>query len=189
MLDYHMLNIIFEQTFWKYRIQQQSSSNVHNTGPIMHNFSGHFVCFICNSSCIVSHNGVINTLRPRQNGRHFPNDIFKCIFLNDNIKISIKISLKFVPKGPVKYIPALVQIMAWRRPGDKPFSEPMMISLLTHICVTLPQWVKCLFTVKCGTPHLFILQALLFAKLTIMLTVCENKNKCVLWTKRHMFTD
>ena len=32
--------------------------------------------------------------------------------------------------------------MAWRRPGDKPLSEPMMVSLLTHICVTRPQWVK-----------------------------------------------
>ena len=39
-------------------------------------------------------------------------------------------------------IPALVQIMAWRRPGDKPLSEPIMISLLTHICVIRPQWVK-----------------------------------------------
>ena len=32
--------------------------------------------------------------------------------------------------------------MAWRRPGDKPLSEPMMVSLLTHICVTRPQWVN-----------------------------------------------
>ena len=39
-------------------------------------------------------------------------------------------------------MPALVQIMAWRRPGDKPLSEPMMVSLPTHICVTRPQWVK-----------------------------------------------
>ena len=80
-----------------------------------------------------------NTLRPRQNGRHFPDDIFKCIFLNENVRISIKISLKFVPKGPINNIPALVQIMAWRRPGDKPLSEPMMVSLLTHICVNRPQ--------------------------------------------------
>ena len=55
------------------------------------------------------------------------------------MKISIKISLKFVPNGPINNIPALVQIMAWRRPGDKPLSEPMMVSLLTHICVTRPQ--------------------------------------------------
>ena len=81
---------------------------------------------------------VLNTLRPRKIGRHFA-DIAKCIFLNENVYISIKISLYFVPKGPINNIPALVQIMAWRRPGDKPLSEPMMVSLLTHICVTRPQ--------------------------------------------------
>ena len=44
----------------------------------------------------------------------------------------------------LKYLaPTLVQIMAWRRPGDKPLSEPMMIGLPTHICVTRPQWVNC----------------------------------------------
>ena len=83
-----------------------------------------------------------NTLRPRQHGRHFPDDIFKCIFLNENVWTSIQISLKFVPKGPIDNIPALVQIMARRRPGDKPLSEPMLIILLTHICVTRPQWVN-----------------------------------------------
>ena len=84
----------------------------------------------------------VNTLRPRQNGRHFADDLFKCIFLNGNLWISIKISLKFVPKGPINNIPALVQIMAWRCPGDKPLSEAMMVSLPMHICVTRPQWVK-----------------------------------------------
>ena len=83
----------------------------------------------------------IITLRPRQNGRHFADDTFKRIFLNENVIISIKISLKFVPKGRIKIIPALVQIMAWRRPGDKPLSEPMMVRLPTHICVSRPQWV------------------------------------------------
>ena len=85
---------------------------------------------------------VVNTLRPRQNGRHFADDTFKCIFMNQNVNISFKISLKVVPRGPINNIPALVQIMAWRRQGDKPLSEPMMIRLLTHICVTRPQWVK-----------------------------------------------
>ena len=84
----------------------------------------------------------VSTLRPRQNGRHFPDDFFKWIFLNENVWISIKISLNFVPKVPINNIPALVQIMAWRRSGDKPLSEPMVDSLLTHICVTRPQWVK-----------------------------------------------
>ena len=72
----------------------------------------------------------VNTLRPRQNGRHFADDIFKRIFFNENVWISIKISLKFVPKGPINKIPALFQIMAWRRPGDKPLFEPMMVSLV-----------------------------------------------------------
>ena len=84
----------------------------------------------------------LNTLRPRQNRRHFADDIFKCIFLNENEWISPRISLKFVPKVRINNIPSLVQIMAWRRPGDKPLSEPMVVSLLTHICVTRLQWVN-----------------------------------------------
>ena len=84
----------------------------------------------------------INTLRLRRNGQYCPGEIFKCIFLNENIWISIHISLKFVPKGQIDNIPALVQMMAWRRSGDKPLCEPMVVSLLTHICVTQPQWVN-----------------------------------------------
>ena len=80
-----------------------------------------------------------NTLRPRQNGRHFADDIFICIFLNENVWKSIKISLKFIPESPINNTPALVQIVAWGRPGDKPLSEPMMVSLPTHMCVTRPQ--------------------------------------------------
>ena len=52
----------------------------------------------------------------------------------------VEISLKYIPKGAINNIPALVQIMAWRRSGDKPLSEPMMVDLPTHICVTRPQW-------------------------------------------------
>ena len=50
-----------------------------------------------------------NTLRARQNARHFPDVIFKCILLNENIFISIKNSLKFVPMCPINNITALVQ--------------------------------------------------------------------------------
>ena len=84
----------------------------------------------------------INTLRPRQNGRHSTGDIFKCISLNESIWIPIKISLKFVLKSPINNIAALVQIMAWRWPGNKPLYEPVMVILLTHICITQPQWVN-----------------------------------------------
>ena len=99
-------------------------------------------CYYNIAIAAAKHQWDLNTLRPRQNGRHFPDDIFKSIFVNENVWILIKISLKFVPKVPINNIPALVRIMAWCRPGDKPLSEPMMVKLLTHICVTRPQWVK-----------------------------------------------
>ena len=84
----------------------------------------------------------LRTLRPRQNERHFTDDIFKCIFLNESVWILIKISLKFVPQGSINNIPELIQIMAWHQPGDKPLSVPMMVRLPTHMCVTRPQWLN-----------------------------------------------
>ena len=94
---------------------------------------------------------LLNSLRPRQNREYFADDVFKRNFLNENVWIPIEISLKFVPKGSINNIPVLVQIMAWCRPGDKPLSEPMMVSLLTHICVTRPQWVNCFSSAVCDT--------------------------------------
>ena len=90
-----------------------------------------------NVACLFCVPSFPNTLSPRQNGQHFANVIFKCIFLKEHLWISIKTSLKFVPKGPINNIPALVHIMAWRRPGDRPLFEPIMVKLLTHIRVTL----------------------------------------------------
>ena len=84
----------------------------------------------------------LNTLRPRQERRHFTDNYFTCILFNENCCILIKFSLKYVRKGPDDNNPALVQIMAWRRSGDKSLSEPMMISLPMHICVIRPQWVN-----------------------------------------------
>ena len=80
-----------------------------------------------------------NTLRPRQYGRRFADHKLKCIFLNENIWILINDSMNFIPKGLINNIPALVQIMAWCRAVDRPLSEPMVVSLLAHICVTRPQ--------------------------------------------------
>ena len=77
-----------------------------------------------------------NTLRPRQNGHHFADDSFKCIFMNEEICNLIQNSLKFVPSIPIDNKSALVQIMAWRQ---------WWPSLLMHICVTRLQWVKELF--------------------------------------------
>ena len=67
-----------------------------------------------------------NSCSPGQNGRHFANDIFKCTFVNKNVLISKKNWLKIVLKGPIDNTTALVQIIAWRRSGDKPLSEPIM---------------------------------------------------------------
>ena len=85
-----------------------------------------------------------NSSYPRQYGWHFPGDIFKCIFLNENLWISLQILLKFVLEVRINNFSALVQIMAWRRPSDKTLSEPMMVNLLTYICIPLLQWVNSL---------------------------------------------
>ena len=82
------------------------------------------------------------SLKPRRNTRNFTDGIFKCVFLNGNVWVLLKIILKFVLKIRINIIPSLVLIMACRRPGDKPLPEPMMVSLPTHICVTGPQWVN-----------------------------------------------
>ena len=88
----------------------------------------------------------INSSPPGQNGRYFPNDIFRCILMNE--KFCILISLKFVPKGTIDNIQALVWIMAWRLIGNKPLSEPML-TRLTDIYAALGgeelsrgRWVK-----------------------------------------------
>ena len=72
------------------------------------------------------HTECVNSSLPGQNGRHFADDIFRRIFVNEKVCILIKFSLKFVPNGPIDNDPALVWIMAWRRIGDKPLSEPKL---------------------------------------------------------------
>ena len=70
--------------------------------------------------------GLFNSSHPEQNGRHFEDDVFKWIFGDWYFCIMIKISLKFVPKDPIGNKLALVQVMAWRRTGDKPLPELML---------------------------------------------------------------
>ena len=68
----------------------------------------------------------INSSPPEQNGGHLANDILWCIFVNGKFCILIKISVKFVPRGPIGNNSGLVQVMAWRQTGDKPLAEPML---------------------------------------------------------------
>ena len=75
-----------------------------------------------------------NTIRPRQKGRHFPNDIFKFIYFNQNRCISIKTSLnslKIIGMCLIDNKAGLFQVMAWRPTGDKPLTETMMANVTT----------------------------------------------------------
>ena len=61
-------------------------------------------------------------------------DNFKYIFLNEYDEIHIRISLKFVPRSSIDDKPALLQIMAWHRIGNKPLSEPILTQFTdTHM--------------------------------------------------------
>ena len=90
---------------------------------------------------------IFNSLRPRRSRCYFANYIFKYSFLNKNALISIKISLKFIPNGPINNIPASVQIMAWCRPGAKPLSETMMVSLHIYESLSLNELIH---DIECG---------------------------------------
>ena len=68
-------------------------------------------------------------------------DIFKCIFLNENDKIPIQVSLKFIARCPIDNKAVLVQVMAWRRTGDK----PLPVSMLTN-----GRWVNSLAPGRSG---------------------------------------
>ena len=92
----------------------------------------------------------VRSLRPSLThywGRDIIAAIFQTTFSNTFSYMKMnefwqKNSLKFVPKGPINNTTALVQIKAWRRPGNKLFSEPIIVRLPTHICVTRPPWVN-----------------------------------------------
>ena len=68
----------------------------------------------------------VNSSLPGQNSRHFVNDNFRRIFVNEMFWILIEISVNLVRKGSIDNDHALVYIMAWRRKGDKPISESVV---------------------------------------------------------------
>ena len=121
MASYFVVRCFSRQPWWCVHI---TPCKHHHSAELFEGTKHTNCLLVCVCGEVYRHNDI--TLRPRQNGRHLPDDIFKCIFLNENVLISIKISLKFVPKGQINNILALVWIMAWRRPGDKPLSEPKM---------------------------------------------------------------
>ena len=118
-----------------------------------------------------------NTLRLRQDGHHFRGNISKFILLNECIWISLKCSLEFVPTFPIITIPALVQIMAWCCPGDKPLSEPMMVNLLMHIRITRPQ------RVNMGIGKYIIDRIIIPETVFKLIHYCKTKISLKLWTQ------
>ena len=50
----------------------------------------------------------VNLMALKQNGRLVADDIFNCIFFNENLQICIQISMEFVPMGPIDYKSVLV---------------------------------------------------------------------------------
>ena len=153
---YH-INIITGQgvyMFIKISIFQRGSHNIfpNNLNLITKKVMGMYIFKSWTEPIPLSNFWVISALKSkqndrlstlRQNGCHFADNSFKYVFFKGIIIVwnMIKISVKFVPKGPINIITALVQIMAWHLPGNKLLSEPMMVTLLMHIRLTLPQWV------------------------------------------------
>ena len=110
---------------------------------------------------------------------HFPDDMLKCIFLTENVSISLQISLKFVPKAGLSNIPALVQIMAWHQPGDRPLSEPMMVTSIyvsfslneSNVSdITAPLWEES----TGGFPHKGLLMWTMLNKFSRWLVLSET---------------
>ena len=95
----------------------------------------------------------LNSSPPRQFGGKIADDIFKCIFVNENDWISIKISLKFIPKSPIDNKSVLDQVMAWRRQAPSHYLNQCWPSFLTHICGTRGRWVKSWWPAKTMQHH------------------------------------
>ena len=85
----------------------------------------------------------INILRPIQNCRHFADAIFKFIFLKENVWISLKISLKFVPKGRINNIPALVQIMGYASKSHLLLANNVLLLSYFSLIVCLSTVIMC----------------------------------------------
>ena len=93
-------------------------------GTLVPNYMPRNMDFVVHA--LIAVNLWVNSSLPGQNGRHFADDILTCIFMNEKGCISIRISFQFVPKGPIDNMSALVQVMAWRRTGDKPLPDPRL---------------------------------------------------------------
>ena len=109
-------------------------------------------------------------------------NIFKAFSWYENVQISTNISPKFVPYGPVDYNRAVVQIMAWRQPGNKPLSQPMMVSLFDLDAIK--SWIN---ISSMGQTRFFLLRTAL---------LCESAYGCmttrwliIQWSQKTLIID
>ena len=129
-----------------------------------------------------------NTLRPRQDGRHFPDDIFRCIFLNENTWIAINISLNFVTKGPLDNIPSLVQIMAC----GHYLNQWWLVYRRIYASLGLNElkWLVCELRYVCLTMSLhWLREPLLWANSHNKLWIESKWNKTIAKIIPHLFTE
>ena len=79
---------------------------------------------------------------PGQNGRHFADDRFKGIFINENFCILIRISLKFVPKGQLTISQHWFRQCLGAKQATSNYLNQCWPSSLTHIWGTRGRWVN-----------------------------------------------
>ena len=107
--------------FWKYPVITWLSWKPFKSVTAAYQASNKLAS--CGSSV---YDGCCLLISPGKNGRRFADDTLRCIFMNEKFCMLIEISFKLVPKGPFDNNPALVQVMAWHRIGNKPLSEPVL---------------------------------------------------------------
>ena len=84
-LSFQLLFYIWEIYSVKYKSKQNDFIHENIFVDAVYKASiCHSTQFIVDHFFIIHTSYLINTLRPKQDGRHFPDDIFKCIFLNEN---------------------------------------------------------------------------------------------------------
>ena len=82
-------------------------------------------------------------LRPRHNGRHFADDIFKCNFLNEYIyKFRLTFDWSFFLGFKLTIFKHWFRKWLGAGHATSLYLSQWWSRLLTHICVTWPQWVK-----------------------------------------------
>ena len=142
-------------------------------------------------------------LRRRQHGRRFPDNVFKGIFMNENILIPTEISQKFVPNGSINNVPILVQIMAWHRQATSHYLNQLcldyrriyasfgpnelrlsaLVALMPPVATKLASWPFHHTHYKCQLSHLYIVKSAYTRRMRFQAKSCgPQQRRCAIWT-------